>query len=177
MGPCVARILEPAPAFWARAVMPGGEVRELALGDYQGRWLVLVFYPRDFTRVCPTELRELSKRAPEFAELGASIVAVSVDALETHELWIAETLGPVAVPLAADPRRVNARAYGALIERLDVAARATFVIDPSGVVRHASFNDPSVGRSISEILRILEALRTGEKTPAEWHSGQPTLGG
>jgi len=170
-------LLERAPAFKAWAVMPDGGVRDLALSDFGGRWLVLAFYPRDFTRVCPTEIRELSKRAREFADLGASAVAVSVDDVETHRRWIAEALGPIAIPLAADPSRENARAWGALLEREGVAARATFVVDPAGVVRHASFYDPAVGRSVSELLRVLEALRAGAPIPAEWRPGEPTLGG
>ncbi len=169
-------LLDRAPAFKARAVMPDGAVRELGSDDFRGRWLVLAFYPRDFTRVCPTEIRELSKRAREFAELGAAVVAVSVDDVETHRRWIAEVLGPIAVPLAADPARENARAWGALLEREGVAARATFVVDPAGVVRHASWYDPGVGRSISELLRVLEALRAGAPAPAEWRPGEPTLG-
>ncbi len=169
-------LLERAPAFKARAVMPDGGVRDLTSDDFRGRWLVLAFYPRDFTRVCPTELRELSKRAKEFAELGASIVAVSVDELDTHRRWIAEVLGPVAVPLAADPTKENARAWGALLEGEGVAARATFVVDPAGVVRHASWYDPAVGRSISELLRVIEALRANAAVPAEWRPGEPTLG-
>ncbi len=172
----MATLLEPAPPFRARAAMPDGGIRDLALEDYRGRWLVLAFYPRDFTRVCPTEIRELSKRAREFADVGAAAVAVSVDDVETHRRWIAEVLGPIAVPLAADPARENARAWGALLEREGVAARATFVVDPAGVVRHAAFYDPSVGRSISEILRVIEALRAGEPSPAEWRPGEPTLG-
>ncbi len=169
-------LLDRAPAFKAPAVMPDRGVRDLTSDDFRGRWLVLVFYPRDFTRVCPTEIRELSKRAREFADLGAAVVAVSVDDLETHRRWIAEVLGPIAVPLAADPSRENARAWGALLDREGVAARATFVVDPSGVVRHASFYDPGVGRSISELLRVLEALRAGAPAPAEWRPGEPTLG-
>jgi alkyl hydroperoxide reductase subunit AhpC len=172
----MAILLEPAPTFQARAVMPDGAARELALGDFRGRWLVLAFYPRDFTRVCPTEIRELSKRTREFADLGASVVAVSVDDLDTHRRWIAEVLGPTAVPLAADPSKENARRWGALLEKEGVAARATFVVDPRGVVRHVAYYDPAVGRSISEILRVLEALRAGAPSPAEWRPGEPTLG-
>ncbi len=156
--------------------MPGGEVRDLSLSDYAGRFVVLAFYPRDFSRVCPTEVLELSKRARELAEAGAAVVAVSVDDVETHRRWIAERLGAIAVPLAADPTKENARAWGALLEREGVAGRATFVVDPAGVVRHASFNDLAVGRSISEILRVVEALRTGERSPADWRPGEPTLG-
>lgn len=171
----VPALLDPAPAFRARAVMPDGEVRPLSLEAFRGRWLVLAFYPRDFTRVCPTELRELSKRARELAELGADVVACSVDELETHRRWIAEELGPLAIPLAADPSKENARAWGALLEREGVAARATFVVDPAGVLRHAAFYDLSVGRSISETLRVIEALRAGGLHPAEWRPGEPPL--
>jgi alkyl hydroperoxide reductase subunit AhpC len=173
----MAILLEPAPGFRARAILPGGEARELALADFRGRYLVLAFYPRDFTRVCPTEIRELSKRAGEFESLGAAVVAVSVDDLDTHRRWIAEVLGPIAVPLAADPTRENARAWGALLERDGVAARATFVVDPAGVVRHSAFYDHAVGRSIAETLRVIEALRAGGPSPAEWRPGDPTLGG
>lgn len=172
----MARILEPAPPLRAAAVMPDGSSGEVTLAGSAGRWLVLFFYPRDFSRVCPTELTELSKRAREFADAGASIVAISVDDLETHRRWIAEKLGPLAIPLAADPSRENARAWGALLEREGVAARATFLVDPRGLVRHAAYGDPAVGRSISEVLRLVEALRTGERSPAEWRPGEPTLG-
>jgi peroxiredoxin 2/4 len=155
----MARILEPAPDFRARAVMPDGAVRELGPSDFMGRWLVLAFYSRDFTEVCPQEVLELSKRTPELAALGASVVAVSVDDVETHRRWIREKLGPISVPLAADPTREISRAYGALLEREGYAARATFVVDPKGVMRNASYGDPGVVRSVSEILRVLEALR------------------
>jgi peroxiredoxin (alkyl hydroperoxide reductase subunit C) len=138
-------------------------VRELALGDFAGRWLVLAFYPRDFTTLCPIEVLELSKRSPELAALGASVVALSVDGIDTHRRWIAEKLGPLAIPLAADPDREVSRAYGALLEREGFASRATIVIDPHGVVRHASFGDPAVVRSVSELLRVLEALRAREQ--------------
>jgi len=155
----VPTILEPAPTFRVSAVLPGGEVRELALEDFAGRWLVIAFYPRDFSTLCPVEVLELSKRAAELADLRAAVVAVSVDGVDTHRRWIAEVLGPIAVPLAADPSREMSRVYGALLEREGFAARATFVIDPAGVLRHASFGDPAVARSISEILRVIEALR------------------
>jgi alkyl hydroperoxide reductase subunit AhpC len=172
----MATLLDPAPAFRARALMPEGDTRELALDGFRGRWLVLAFYPRDFTRVCPTEILELSKRAREFHDLGAAVVAVSVDDLETHRRWVAEVLGPIAVPLAADPDKAIARAWGALLEREGVAARATFVVDPDGILRHLAFYDLAVGRSISETLRVVEALRAGGMSPAEWRPGEPTLG-
>jgi peroxiredoxin (alkyl hydroperoxide reductase subunit C) len=173
-----ARILERAPDFKARAVTGPGEadVRDESLARHAGRWLVLFFYPRDFTAVCPTEVVELSRRAREFAELGADLLGASVDDVDTHRRWIAERLGPIAYPLLADPSREVARAWGALLEREGVAARATFIVDPQGIVQYAVFHNLAVGRSPSETLRVLEALRTGRPAPAEWRRGDPTLG-
>ncbi len=173
-----ARILEPAPDFKAPAATGPGpaDVRDVSLADYAGRWLVLFFYPRDFTKVCPTEVLEFSKRAREFEGLDASLLGASVDDLETHHRWIAEVLGRIAYPLLADPTRTVSRAWGALLEREGVAARATFIVDPAGVVQYAAFHNLAVGRSPSETLRVLEALRTGAKSPAEWRRGEPTLG-
>ena len=173
-----ARILEAAPDFKARAATGplAADVRDVSLAAYAGRWLVLFFYPRDFTTVCPTEVVEFSKRAREFAALRADLLGASVDDVETHRRWIAEKLGPIAFPLLADPAKEVARAYGALVEREGVAARATFVVDPFGVVQYAAFHNLAVGRSPSEVLRVLEALATGERVPAEWRRGDPTLG-
>jgi peroxiredoxin 2/4 len=171
----VVRIHDRAPDFRARAVQGKGERVEVALSDHAGRWLVVFFYPRDFTVVCPTEVLELSRRAGELAQLGAAAVAISVDDVETHHRWIAEKLGELAIPLAADPDHAIARAWGALLEPEGVAGRATFIVDPGGLVRYAAFHDLDVGRSVSEILRVLEALQTGSKVPAEWRPGMPTL--
>jgi len=171
-------ILGPAPDFTAIAALGPGEadVRDVSLGDYAGRWLVLFFYPRDFTPVCPTEVKELSRRARELSDLRAEILGVSVDDVATHRRWIAEVLGPIAFPLAADPSRAMSRAYAALLDGEGVATRATFIVDPAGVIQYAAFHNLEVGRSPSEILRVLEALRTHERVPAEWRRGDPTLG-
>jgi len=172
----MVRLLEPAPDFTAPAVRGAGEPVEVRLAALRGRWVVLLFYPRDFTTVCPTEVLELSKRTPELRALEAEALAISVDDVETHRRWIAEVLGPVAVTLVADPDRAISRAYGALLEDRGVATRATFVVDPAGLVQYAAFHNLQVGRSVSELIRVLEALRTGERSPAEWQPGQPTLG-
>jgi len=172
----VSTVLDAAPAFTALAVQGAGEQLEVSLSALRGRWVVLLFYPRDFTRICPTEVTELSKRMPELRALGAEALALSVDDVETHARWIAEVLGPVALPLVSDPDGAIARAYGAFLPGPAVATRATFIVDPAGVIQLAAFHNLQVGRSISEILRVLEALRTGERAPAEWRPGQPTLG-
>lgn len=169
-------ILDPAPDFKAPAVIGRGDPTTVRLADLRGRWVVLLFYPRDFTRVCPTEVTELSKRLPELSALEADALAISVDDVATHRRWIEEVLGPVGMPLVADADRAIARAWGALLPGQDVATRATFIVDPAGLVQYACHHNLSVGRSISEIIRVLEALRTGEKSPVEWHRGQPTLG-
>jgi len=169
----VLSILEEAPDFKASGLRGRGEPVEARLSDLRGGWVVLFFYPQDFTLVCPTEVRELSKRR---AELGAEVLGLSVDDVETHRRWIAEVLGEVSFPLLADPGGAIARAYGVLLAREGVAARASFAIDPVGVVQYAAVHNLEVGRSISELVRVLEALRTGEAVPAGWQPGQPTLG-
>jgi alkyl hydroperoxide reductase subunit AhpC len=171
------RILEKAPDFRARAVSGKGDILEVSLADFKGKWLVLFFYPRDFTAVCPTEIVEFSKRAPEFEALNAKVAGCSVDTAESHRSWIENGLGPVAIPLLADPGKAMARSYGALLEKEGVATRATCIVDPSGVVQYACWHNLRVGRSVSETLRVLEALQTAERTPAEWRRGQETLGG
>lgn len=169
-------LLEPAPDFTAPAVLGSGERVSSSLGAHRGRWLLLFFYPRDFTTVCPTEITELSKRVPELRALGADALALSVDDADTHARWIAEVLGPVALPLVADAGGAIARAYGALLEREGVAARAAFLVDPAGVIQYAAFHNLMVGRSISELIRVLEALKTGQPAPVDWRPGQATLG-
>jgi peroxiredoxin 2/4 len=169
----VLSVLEAAPDFEASGLRGLDEPVEARLSDLRGGWVVLFFYPRDFTPVCPTEVRELSKRR---AELWADLLGLSVDDTETHRRWIAEVLGEVSFPLLADPGGAIASAYGVLLAREGVAARATFAIDPAGVIQYAAVHNLNVGRSISELVRVLEALRTGAAVPAGWQPGQPTLG-
>jgi alkyl hydroperoxide reductase subunit AhpC len=169
----VLNVLEPAPDFLASGLRGRGEPVEARLADRRGGWVVLFFYPRDFTPVCPTEVTELSKRR---GELGAEVLGLSVDDLETHRRWIAEVLGEVGFPLLADPGGAIARAYGVWLAQEGVAARATFAIDPAGLVQYAAVHNLKVGRSISELVRVMEGLRTGHRVPAGWQPGQPTLG-
>jgi len=169
----VLSILDVAPDFKAFGVRGRGEPVETSLSGLRGGWVLLFFYPHDFTRVCPTEIRELSKRR---AELGAEVLACSVDDAATHRRWIAEVLGEVGFPLLADPGGAIARTYGALLEGEGVAARASFAIDPQGVIQYAAVHNLNVGRSISELVRVMEALRIGDAVAVGWQPGQPTLG-
>jgi peroxiredoxin 2/4 len=172
----MVRVLEKAPEFRAPAVSGKGEMGEISLADLRGRWVVLFFYPKDFTTVCPTEIREFSKRAGEFRALGAQVLGCSVDTAESHQSWIEKDLGEIAIPLLADPGKDISRIYGALLEEAGVATRATYLVDPEGVVQYACYHNRRVGRSVSETLRVLEALQTGEKTPSDWERGGRTLG-
>ncbi len=139
--------------------------------------MVLFFYPLDFTAVCPTEVIEFSKRAGEFRALGAQVLGCSVDSAFAHRAWIERDLGgEIAFPLLSDVTRAIARSYGALLEAQGYATRATYVVDRDGVVQYAAYHNTRVGRSVSETLRVLEALTTGEQCPAEWRRGERTLG-
>jgi alkyl hydroperoxide reductase subunit AhpC len=151
-----------------------GRVQRYRLSDIRGRWVVLFFYPADFTFVCPTEVRGFHLRRAEFARRECQILGVSVDDVESHRAWAAE-LGGVGFPLLSDPARVAARAYEVLNEADDRAFRATFVVSPDGRVAYFVVSPMNVGRSVDETLRVLEALQTGRLCPADWRPGDPTL--
>ncbi|BCJ88579.1 peroxiredoxin [Effusibacillus dendaii] len=153
---------------------------EVSLADYKGKWLVLFFWPMDFTFVCPTEITAISDRAQEFFDLDAEILGVSVDSVYVHRAWI-ETprdkngIGQVNYPLASDITKQVARDYDVLIEEKGVALRGLFIIDPEGILRYQVVHDLNVGRSVDETLRVLEALQSGGLCPADWKPGQKTL--
>ena len=146
-----------------------------ALSDYKGKWVVLFFYPRDFTFICPTEITGFSKQDEAFKKLNAQVLGVSTDSKHSHKAWLKE-LGPLKYPLLADTTQKTSSAYGVLLEEEGEAIRGTFIIDPEGMVRYALYHDNNVGRSVKETLRVLEALQTGEKCPVEWTPGEKTLG-
>jgi alkyl hydroperoxide reductase subunit AhpC len=148
----------------------------MEIGRPGGSWTVLFFYPRDFTFVCPTELRGFAELNDDFAAAEAELVAASTDSWYVHRAWFEQdsALASIWYPVVADAAHTLSRAYGVLCED-GSALRGTFVIDPAGRVRHASVTDQSVGRSPEETLRVLLALRTGELCPVSWRPGQPTL--
>ncbi len=154
--------------------------RTVRLSDYAGDWLILLFYPRDFSFVCPTELVAFSGQYAEFQKRGCRILGVSVDSLALHREWLDTPreeggLGPLQFPLASDPKGQAARAYGVWDGDKQVAQRGLFVIDPEGVLQYAVVHNLNVGRSPGEVLRVLDALETGGLCPASWTNADGTL--
>ncbi|MFB5652655.1 peroxiredoxin [Leptospira wolffii] len=171
-----------APDFKAEAVI-GQQIKEIKLSDYKGKWVVLFFWPLDFTFVCPTEIIEYDAKLDEFKKLGAEVLGVSVDSAFTHLAWKNTPrkqggLGEIKYPLIADITKSIARDYGVLTEG-GVALRGTFIIDPSGTIRQATINDLPVGRNIDEAIRLVKAFqyveKHGEVCPANWDEGKKTM--
>ena len=166
-----------APEIAVEAYMPGvAEAAEVSLADYRGSWIVLFFYPRDFTFVCPTELVAFAELSHEFAAEDAAVVAASTDSYWSHRAWFESDpmLSRIAFPILADTTHALSEAFGVLVAD-GSALRGTFLIDPDGIVRASTVVDQSVGRNAEETLRTLQALRTGELCPADWRPGAPTL--
>ena len=142
-----------------------------------GKWRVFVFYPKDFTFVCPTELAAFGKLEREFADRDAQLYGVSTDSEFVHLAWRKDhdDLRDLPYPLLADTARRLSGALGVLEPEEEVCHRATYVVDPEGVIRYAAMHDPSVGRSADEVLRVVDALQTGELCPCNWQKGDETL--
>jgi len=168
------KVGHPAPDFKLEGVLKG-KFSDYKLSDYKGKWLVVFFYPLDFTFVCPTEIQGFSEHAKDFKKLKAEIVGVSVDSVHSHKAWTEGTLGPINYPLLSDFHKEMSDDYGVLIEDEGVALRGTFVVDPKGIVRHVTVSDNDVGRSVKETLRVVQALQTGSLCPVEWQKGEKTL--
>lgn len=153
----------------------GTDFGQVSLKDYEGKWLVMFFYPLDFTFVCPTEITGYSSRVEEFKKLNAEVLSVSVDSEHSHKAWINSDLGKINFPMASDMTKSVSRDYGVLIEEDGVALRGLFIIDPEGVVRYSVIHDLNVGRSVDETLRVLKALQTGGLCPVDWDEGKDLL--
>lgn len=165
-----------APALSLDGVEDGRKTH-FDLASQKGQWTVVVFYPADFSFVCPTEVTGFSKRVGDFAAANADVVAISTDPVSTHEAW-AKELGGVAIALLSDPDGAAIRTWGAE-DAADAsspkrALRATYIVDPKGVIAWAMASSRNIGRSVSETLRVLEALQTGRMCPADWEPGDPT---
>ncbi|MBI4836729.1 MAG: peroxiredoxin [Candidatus Abawacabacteria bacterium] len=169
-----AKVGEEAPLFAADALV-GKEFKHVTSQDFEGRWLMLFFYPLDFTFVCPTELLELNKRHKEFETLNCQIIGCSTDSVYSHQAW-AKEIGEFNFPLLADMTKEIAAEYGVLVEEKGVSLRGAFLIDPNGILQSATINNLPVGRNIDELIRVLKAFQTGELCPVGWHEGGKTLG-
>jgi len=165
-----------APDFAAQALLGDGSFKEVKLSDYKGKWVVLFFYPLDFTFVCPTEIKSFDKNYEQFKKLGAEVLAASTDSVYSHKAWVENGLGKVRFPMLADTNHKVSRSFNVLLEDKGIALRGTFIIDPSGVLKSAVVNDLPVGRSVEETLRTLQALQTGKLTGCEWKPGDKPLG-
>jgi len=158
------------------------EFKNVKLSDYQGKWLVLLFYPADFTYVCPTELEEAAKFYNDFKEVGAELISVSTDTVYTHLAWHASSpaIKKVNYPMAADPTRKLCMEFGTYNEEDGLSFRGTFIIDPEGILKTMDIHDNSIGRSSKEILRRVKAAKfvsenPGLVCPASWEPGDKTL--
>lgn len=177
-------VAKEAPDFKAQAVMPNGAFQEISLSDYRGKkYVVLFFYPLDFTFVCPTEIIAFSEAAAEFDKLGVQLLGCSVDSHFSHLAWRERPrkqggLGDIAYPLVADLDKKIAQAYDVLLPA-GIALRGLFLIDKSGIVRHQVVNDLPLGRSVAEALRMVKALqffeKNGEVCPANWDEGKASM--
>lgn len=174
-------VTQPAPDFTAAAVMPDGSINEaFRLSDLKGQYVVLFFWPLDFTFVCPSEIIAHDHRVSKFKDLGVQVVGVSIDSQFTHHAWRNTPvekggIGPVQFPIVADVRHEIVRAYG--VEHPDgVALRASFLINKEGIVQHQVVNNLPLGREVDEMLRLVEALQFteehGEVCPAGWRKGK-----
>ena len=166
---------QPAPQFKEQAAIDGGEFKEISLNSYKGQWVVLFFYPLDFTFVCPTEITQFRDELNLFKEEGAEVIGVSVDSVHSHKRWLKEDLGDIGYPLIGDITKSMSRDYGVLIPDEGIATRGTFIIDPEGNVQYLALHNLNVGRDANEVLRVLRGLKSGELCSAGWKPGEAHL--
>jgi len=173
-----------APSFKAQAVCKDKILSDFSLDLYRGKYIVLFFYPLDFTFVCPTEIRAFQDAINDFAALDAQVIGCSIDSAYCHLAWLNTPsarggIEGVTYPLIADVTKEIARAYHVLDEKEGIAFRGLFLIDKEGIIRHQLVNDLPLGRSVSEVLRLLEALifhtKHGEVCPANWKKGEKSM--
>ncbi|QUV84681.1 peroxiredoxin [Chloracidobacterium aggregatum] len=172
---------QPAPGFdMASTKNPDTLKERVKLEDYRGKWLVLFFYPLDFTFVCPTEVTGFSDRLDEFHAINAEVLGVSTDSVYSHKAWL-ETprekngVAGTKYPLASDITKAVSRNYGVLIESEGIALRGLFIIDPEGVLQYQVVHSLNIGRSVDEVLRVLQALQSGGRCPVNWKPGQENI--
>lgn len=162
---------QPAPQFTATAVVDNGDFKSIKLSDYRGKYVVLFFYPLDFTFVCPTEITQFRDSLQAFKAAGAEVLGCSIDSEHSHKRWIKDDLGNLGYPILADVTKQISRDYGVLLQDKGIATRGTFIIDPEGVIQYMGIHNLDVGRDANEILRVLQALKSGELCGAGWKPG------
>jgi peroxiredoxin (alkyl hydroperoxide reductase subunit C) len=181
--PSTAHVQGLAPKFTAAAVY-NDEISEISLEDYRGKYVVVFFYPKDFTYVCPTEIIAFNDRAADFEAVNTQLIAVSTDSPESHLAWTKLPrnkggLGKMDIPIVADITKIISAKYGVLLEDAGIALRGLFIIDPQGVVQQITINNLPIGRSVDETLRLIKALQFveehGEVCPANWQPGDKTI--
>ncbi len=176
-------VTKKAPEFKATAVLENGTFKDVSLSDYAGQYVLLYFYPLDFTFVCPSEILAFNKKVGEFKERGVQLLGCSIDSHFSHFAWRNTPvdkggIGEIDYPLIADVTKNIARDYGVLFNE-SVALRGLFLIDKEGVVRHSTINDLPLGRNVDEALRVIDALQYteehGEVCPANWKKGEDAM--
>jgi alkyl hydroperoxide reductase subunit AhpC len=178
-------VSNPAPDFELEGYFKG-QFDKYKLSDYRGKWVILLFYPLDFTFVCPTEVLKFSAAAEQFIKLNCQIFGISVDSGYVHKAWVDTKRedgglgGSLNYPLLSDLNKVTAKDYGILMEKEGIALRGLFLISPDRIVMHSTINSLSVGRSVSEALRVLKAFQfvsthEGQVCPADWEEGKDTM--
>ena len=171
----------PAPEFMAEVLVDNG-VKKVSLSDYKGKWVVLFFYPADFTFICPTELGDLADKYEEFKQLNCELISVSTDTTFVHKAWHdnSETIKKIKFPMLADPTGKICRDYGTYIQGEGLSLRGTFIIDPEGNLKAYEIHDNSIGRNTNELLRKIKAAQYvkehGDQVcPVNWEPGKETL--
>ena len=176
-----AKVGGPAPHFTMLSTKNLETLEEtVSLEDYKGQWLILVFYPYDFSFVCPTEILALSNNYEEFKALNSEIIAISTDSVYAHRAWLQTPeedngIQGTRFALASDSTHEVSEAYGVLVEEEGVALRGLFIIDPDGVLQYSVIHNLNIGRSVDETLRVLEALQAGGLCGANWEPGEDLL--
>lgn len=178
---CAVKVSETIPDFTLKAYHKN-DITDISLKDSRGKWLILFFYPADFTFVCPTELEEMAALYPKFTEEGAEVMSVSTDTHWVHKAWHDESdaIKKIDFPMLADPTGALSRAFGVYIEDEGVALRGSFLIDPEGVIQAMEVHADGVGRSAKELYRKFQAAKFvaehgGQVCPASWEPGKDTL--
>ena len=176
-----AKVGEKAPAFDMPSTKDIKNLQDnVSSGEYLGRWVVLFFYPLDFTFVCPTELTAISDRYDEFQERNVEVIGVSTDSVYSHRAWLQTPREQNGVeglkyPLGSDITKQVARDYGVLVEEKGIALRGMFIIDPEGILQYSVIHNLNVGRSVDEMLRVIDALQTGGLCPSDWRPGKKLI--